>query len=84
MPISNVPGPRERGHFAGADVSEIYSVGPLVIADDSTLADPHEATDEWHDLSTKYVLPQGFPGELAIVDSAMPPVTADKAHNQLL
>lgn len=30
LPISNVPGPRERGHFSGATVSEIYSVGPLV------------------------------------------------------
>jgi diacylglycerol O-acyltransferase / wax synthase len=29
VPISNVPGPRERGRFAGAPVSEIYSVGPL-------------------------------------------------------
>ena len=32
VPISNVPGPRERGRFAGATVSEIYSVGPLVAA----------------------------------------------------
>jgi diacylglycerol O-acyltransferase len=30
LPISNVPGPRERGHFSGATISEIYSVGPLV------------------------------------------------------
>ena len=29
LPISNVPGPRERGGFAGAPVSEIYSAGPL-------------------------------------------------------
>ena len=29
LPISNVPGPRERGHFGGAPVSEIYSAGPL-------------------------------------------------------
>ena len=29
VPISNVAGPRERGHFGGAPVSEIYSVGPL-------------------------------------------------------
>jgi diacylglycerol O-acyltransferase / wax synthase len=29
VPISNVPGPRERGHFGGAPVSEIYSAGPL-------------------------------------------------------
>ena len=28
--VSNVPGPRERGHFGGAPVSEIYSVGPLI------------------------------------------------------
>ena len=28
--ISNVPGPRERGHIEGAIVSEIYSVGPVV------------------------------------------------------
>jgi len=30
LPISNVPGPRERGHIGGATVSEIYSVGPLI------------------------------------------------------
>jgi diacylglycerol O-acyltransferase / wax synthase len=30
LPISNVPGPRDRGYFSGATVSEIYSVGPLV------------------------------------------------------
>jgi WS/DGAT/MGAT family acyltransferase len=29
--ISNVPGPRERGHIEGATVSEIYSVGPVVL-----------------------------------------------------
>jgi diacylglycerol O-acyltransferase len=29
--VSNVPGPRERGHVAGAIVREIYSVGPLVL-----------------------------------------------------
>ncbi len=29
VPISNVAGPREYGHFGGAAVSEIYSVGPL-------------------------------------------------------
>jgi diacylglycerol O-acyltransferase / wax synthase len=29
LPISNVAGPRERGRFAGAPVSEIYSAGPL-------------------------------------------------------
>jgi diacylglycerol O-acyltransferase / wax synthase len=29
VPVSNVAGPRERGHFGGAPVSEIYSVGPL-------------------------------------------------------
>lgn len=27
--VSNVPGPRERGHFGGAPVSEIYSTGVL-------------------------------------------------------
>jgi diacylglycerol O-acyltransferase / wax synthase len=27
--ISNVPGPRERGRIAGAEVTEFYSVGPL-------------------------------------------------------
>ena len=26
-----MPGPRERGHFSGATISEIYSVGPLVV-----------------------------------------------------
>ena len=30
VPISNVPGPRERGSLGGATISEIYSVGPLV------------------------------------------------------
>ena len=27
--VSNVPGPRERGHFGGAPVSEVYSTGVL-------------------------------------------------------
>jgi WS/DGAT/MGAT family acyltransferase len=30
LTVSNVPGPRERGTFGGATISEIYSVGPLV------------------------------------------------------
>ena len=30
LTVSNVPGPRERGTFGGAVISEIYSVGPLV------------------------------------------------------
>jgi len=30
LTISNVPGPRERGHIEGATVTEIYSVGPVV------------------------------------------------------
>ena len=30
IPISNVPGPRERGRLGGATISEIYSVGPLI------------------------------------------------------
>jgi diacylglycerol O-acyltransferase len=30
LPISNVPGPRERGRIAGAPMSEIYSVGPVM------------------------------------------------------
>jgi diacylglycerol O-acyltransferase / wax synthase len=30
LTISNVPGPRKRGHIEGATVSEIYSVGPVV------------------------------------------------------
>ncbi|KUI26713.1 wax ester/triacylglycerol synthase family O-acyltransferase [Mycobacterium sp. GA-2829] len=30
--ISSVPGPRERGHIGGADVTEIYSVGVLSAA----------------------------------------------------
>jgi diacylglycerol O-acyltransferase / wax synthase len=30
LTISNVPGPRTRGHIEGATVSEIYSVGPVV------------------------------------------------------
>lgn len=29
IPISNVPGPRNHGHFDGARVDEVYSVGPL-------------------------------------------------------
>lgn len=29
LPISNVPGPRRRGRVGGAQVTEIYSVGPL-------------------------------------------------------
>jgi diacylglycerol O-acyltransferase len=32
VPVSNVAGPRERGYFAGAPVSEIYSAGPLIPA----------------------------------------------------
>jgi WS/DGAT/MGAT family acyltransferase len=31
LTISNVPGPRERGHIEGATVSEIYSVGSLTV-----------------------------------------------------
>jgi diacylglycerol O-acyltransferase len=30
LTVSNVPGPRARGTFGGAAISEIYSVGPLV------------------------------------------------------
>ena len=30
--VSNVPGPRERGHIGGAPVSEIYSIGVLSAA----------------------------------------------------
>lgn len=30
LTISNVAGPRERGHLEEATVSEIYSVGPVV------------------------------------------------------
>jgi diacylglycerol O-acyltransferase / wax synthase len=30
LPISNVPGPRERGRIGGGTISEIYSVGPLI------------------------------------------------------
>lgn len=30
FPISNVPGPRERGSVSGAPMTEIYSVGPLM------------------------------------------------------
>jgi diacylglycerol O-acyltransferase len=30
LPVSNVPGPRERGRIGGATISEIYSVGPLM------------------------------------------------------
>lgn len=29
LPISNVPGPRERGFIAGTPITELYSVGPL-------------------------------------------------------
>lgn len=31
LPISNVAGPRERGRLGGAMISEIYSVGPLML-----------------------------------------------------
>jgi diacylglycerol O-acyltransferase len=30
LPVSNVPGPRERGSLANVPLSEFYSVGPLV------------------------------------------------------
>jgi diacylglycerol O-acyltransferase len=30
LTISNVAGPRERGHIEGATISEIYSAGPVV------------------------------------------------------
>jgi diacylglycerol O-acyltransferase len=30
LPISNVPGPRERGSISGAPMTEIYSVGPVM------------------------------------------------------
>jgi diacylglycerol O-acyltransferase len=30
VPVSNVPGPRERGRIADAPISEIYSVGPVM------------------------------------------------------
>jgi WS/DGAT/MGAT family acyltransferase len=30
IPVSNVPGPRERGRIAGAPITEIYSVGPVM------------------------------------------------------
>jgi diacylglycerol O-acyltransferase len=30
LTVSNVPGPRQRGHIEGATISEIYSVGPVV------------------------------------------------------
>jgi diacylglycerol O-acyltransferase / wax synthase len=29
VPVSNVPGPRERGGFGDFTLSEVYSVGPL-------------------------------------------------------
>ena len=35
--VSNVPGPRERGRFAGATVSELYSVGPLMAGSGLTI-----------------------------------------------
>ena len=31
LTVSNVPGPRTRGSFSGATITEIYSVGPLVV-----------------------------------------------------
>lgn len=92
VPISNVAGPRERGHFAGAPVSEIYSAGPLiagcainitvwsyvdqlnisVVADDRTLRDPHEVTDAMIRGFSEIRTTAGLPGELAVVDTAMP------------
>ena len=58
-----------------------------VIADDSTLPDPHEATDVMVRSFSEIRAAAGFSGELAIVDSAMAPVSLDKArkaHNQPL
>jgi WS/DGAT/MGAT family acyltransferase len=31
LTVSNVPGPRQRGRLGAAEISEIYSVGPLVV-----------------------------------------------------
>ena len=96
LPISNVAGPRERGRLAGAPISEIYSVGPLisscginitvwsyvdqlnisVIADDRTLDDTHEATDAMIHAFLELRTAAGLPGQLASVDTAMPPATA--------
>jgi hypothetical protein len=64
--------------------SYVDQLNVSVIADDSTLRDPHEATDEMVRAFYEIRSAAGFPGDLAIVDSAMPPVSVDKAHNQLL
>lgn len=91
VPISNVPGPRERGRIAGAPISEIYSVGPVmagsgmnitvwsyvdqvnisVIADDLTLHDPHEATDEMVTALSVIRVAAGLPPASLAIATAM-------------
>jgi diacylglycerol O-acyltransferase / wax synthase len=95
--VSNVPGPRERGHFAGAPVSEIYSTGVLslgapvnitvwsyvgqlgiaVLTDDQTFGDVHEVTDALVAACSELHRAAGLSDELAVVDSALPPVGVD-------
>ncbi|MCP9273238.1 WS/DGAT/MGAT family O-acyltransferase [Mycolicibacterium arenosum] len=96
--VSNVPGPRMRGHFAGAPVSEIYSTGVLslgaavnitvwsyvdqmgiaVLTDDRTFGDVHEATDALVRSFAEIHSAAGLSGQLAVVDAALPAVSADR------
>jgi diacylglycerol O-acyltransferase / wax synthase len=80
LPISNVPGPQERGRVGGALVTELYSVGPLtagsglnitVLSDGSTLEDPHELTDAMIDAFVEIRRAAGLPGELTVVETAV-------------
>jgi len=47
-----------------------------VIADDRTLDDTHEATDAMIHAFLELRTAAGLPGQLASVDTAMPPATA--------
>jgi WS/DGAT/MGAT family acyltransferase len=58
LTVSNVPGPRERGSFGGATISEIYSVGPLVVGSGMNVTvwsyvDPLNVSALTDDLTTK-------------------------------
>lgn len=82
VPISNVPGPRERGRIAGAPITEIYSVGPvmagsgMVIADDRTMNNPHEATEEMIRAFNDIRVAAGLAPASTEVETAMTPAHA--------